>query len=175
MEQLFHNEFAVRRPGVQSQGFLVAIELSEVQRIEIGNVLALDTPEALRSTVSVQLALLSSGVAVARALDQEGVRPLAVAGLSAGVFSAAVVAGVLRLADGVRLVKQRGEMMARLYPRGYGLAVIVGLNETQVSIHLDTTTGSCRPWWSSSWHREAMFAGAHPALAMASISSPRRV
>jgi hypothetical protein len=37
-------------------------------------------------------------------------------------YSAAVACGALNLADGVRLVKQRAEMMVKLYPRGYGLA-----------------------------------------------------
>jgi malonate decarboxylase epsilon subunit len=55
------------------------------------------------------------------------------AGLSAGSFCAAVAAGVVNLAVAVRLVKQHVEMTARLYQRGYGVAVIVGLNETQVS------------------------------------------
>jgi len=97
------------------------------------NVLELDSPAALRSTVSVQLALLASGVAVARALVAEGVVPEAVAGMSAGAFAAAVVAGVLNLADGVRLLKLRAERMVELYPKGYGLAAIVGLTEKQVS------------------------------------------
>jgi malonate decarboxylase epsilon subunit len=88
--------------------------------------------EALQSTVSVQLALLTSGVAVARALFEEGVKPEAVAGLSVGAFAAAVAAGVLDLGDGVRLVKERAEGMVELYPRGYGLAAIIGLTETQV-------------------------------------------
>ena len=42
----------------------------------------LDSPTVLRSTVSVQLALLASGLAVARALVAEGVEPEAVAGMS---------------------------------------------------------------------------------------------
>jgi malonate decarboxylase epsilon subunit len=94
----------------------------------------LDSKEALHSTISVQLTLLASGVAVARTLLEGGIDALAVAGLSAGAFSAAVAAGVLTLADGVRLVRQRAEMMAELYPKGYGLSVIVGLSESQVSI-----------------------------------------
>src|ERR1700757_3531248 len=53
------------------------------------DVLALDAPEALRSTVSVQLALLTAGVAAARALEEEGVILEAVAGLSVGAFAAA--------------------------------------------------------------------------------------
>lgn len=107
--------------------------LDEVSESLGENVLELDSPEALRSTVSVQLALLASGIAVARALIAEGVAPEAVAGMSAGAFAAAVAAGALNLADGVRLMKQRAERMVELYPKGYGLAAIVGLTEKQVS------------------------------------------
>jgi malonate decarboxylase epsilon subunit len=106
--------------------------LDEVSGTLGADVRGLDSAEALQSTVSVQLALLTSGVAVARALFEEGVKPEAVAGLSVGAFAAAVVAGVLDLGDGVRLVKERAEGMVELYPRGYGLAAIIGLTETQV-------------------------------------------
>ncbi len=111
----------------------IAQTLDEVSEALGENVLELDSPEALRSTVSVQLALLASGVAMARALIAESVKPEAVAGMSAGAFAAAVVAGVLNLADGVRLIKQRADRMVELYPEGYGLAAIVGLTEKQVS------------------------------------------
>ena len=106
-------------------------EISETLGVDIRG---LDSTEALHSTISVQLALLASGVAVARALIEGSGDPEAVAGLSAGAFSAAVVAGVLSLADAVRLVRQRAELMAELYPKGYGISVIVGLNEGQVSL-----------------------------------------
>src|SRR5580704_13413619 len=93
----------------------------------------LDSPEALRSTVPVQLALLTAGVAAARALETEGVIPEAVAGLSVGAFGAAVHAGVLTLSDAIRLVKQRAELMEQNSPEGYGLTAIVGLKEDQVA------------------------------------------
>jgi malonate decarboxylase epsilon subunit len=100
---------------------------------ELGyDVRTLDSPEALRSTVPVQLALLTAGVAAARALEAEGVVPEAVAGLSVGAFGAAVHAEVLTLADGIRLVKQRAELMEQHSPQGYGLTAIVGLREDQV-------------------------------------------
>jgi malonate decarboxylase epsilon subunit len=100
---------------------------------ELGrDVLTLDSPEALRSTVSVQLALLTAGVAAARALEEEGIVPEAVAGLSIGAFAAAVHAHVLNLADGVHLVKQRADLMEKNSPHGYGLAAIIGLTEAQV-------------------------------------------
>src|ERR1700677_4133486 len=93
----------------------------------------LDTPEALQSAISVQLAILTAGVATARALQQGGLEPLAVAGLSVGAFSAAVAADSISLSDAVRLVRSRAEQMEQLYPTGYGLSAIVGLTETQVA------------------------------------------
>jgi malonate decarboxylase epsilon subunit len=101
---------------------------------ELGyDVRTLDTWEALRSTVPVQLALLTAGVAAARALEAEGVIPEAVAGLSVGAFGAAVHAQVLSLADAVQLVKQRAELMEQHSPAGHGLTAIVGLKEDQVA------------------------------------------
>jgi malonate decarboxylase epsilon subunit len=100
---------------------------------ELGyDVRKLDSPEALRSTVPVQLALLTAGVAAARALEAEGVAPEALAGLSVGAFGAAVHADVLSLADAVHLVKERAELMEQHSPQGYGLTAIVGLKEDQV-------------------------------------------
>ena len=112
---------------------VIAQTLDEVSEILGTNSRELDTQEALQSTVSVQLALLASGVAVARFLKEQGIEPGAVAGMSAGAYSAAVLCGSLNLADAVQLVIQRAEMMAKLYPKGYGLAAIVGLNEQQIA------------------------------------------
>jgi malonate decarboxylase epsilon subunit len=92
----------------------------------------LDSSEALQSSVAVQLALLTAGVAVSRALAEEGVAAEAVAGLSVGAFAAAVHCGALSFPDALRVVAQRAEMMVSLYPTGHGLAAIVGLTEAQV-------------------------------------------
>jgi acyl transferase domain-containing protein len=127
--------------GSQTPGMLRALPdhpaivrtLDEVSESLGANVLELDSAEALQSVVSVQLALLASGVAVARALVEEGIEPEAVAGLSVGAFAAAVQSGVISLSDSVHLVQQRAEMMVELYPKGYGLAAIIGLTERQVS------------------------------------------
>jgi malonate decarboxylase epsilon subunit len=106
--------------------------LEEMSGVLEQDVRALDSPEALRSTLSVQLALVAAGVAAARALEDEEVIPEAVAGLSVGAFAAAVHAHVLTLADCVRLVKQRAELMESYSPEGYALAAIIGLKEDQV-------------------------------------------
>ncbi|WP_263356385.1 malonate decarboxylase subunit epsilon [Acidicapsa ligni] len=111
----------------------IAETLSEVSEVLSLDVRTLDTPEALQSAVSVQLAILTASVATARALQQSGLEPLAVAGLSVGAFSAAVAAGSISLPDAVQLVRFRAEEMERMYPAGYGLSAIVGLSETQVA------------------------------------------
>src|SRR5882757_8443314 len=92
-----------------------------------------DGQGALKSTECVQLALLASGVATARVLVQSGMRPTAVVGLSVGAFAAAVLAEAISLTDATRLVRSRAEQMEMMYPSGYGLAALIGLNETQVS------------------------------------------
>ena len=92
-----------------------------------------DSPEALKLAAPVQLALLAAGVATARTLQRSGLEASAVAGLSVGAFPAAVAADAISLADAVTLVRSRAEQMEHLYPAGYGLAAIVGLNEKQVS------------------------------------------
>jgi malonate decarboxylase epsilon subunit len=111
--------------------------LSEVSAVLHLDVRTLDTPEALQSAVSVQLAILTAGVATARALQQSGLVPLAVAGLSVGAFAAAVAADSISLSDAVHLVRARAEQMEQMYPVGYGLSAIVGLSEAQVAKLVD--------------------------------------
>jgi malonate decarboxylase epsilon subunit len=144
----------------------VARTLDEVSQSLNRDVRELDSAEALQSTVSVQLGLLTAGVAVARALFEEGVKPEAVAGLSVGAFAAAVTAGVLSLADGVRLVKERGEGMMKLYPQGYGLAAIVGLTEKQVSTLVEDANTEKNPVYVGNINapRQIVIAGSNEGM-----------
>jgi malonate decarboxylase epsilon subunit len=139
--------------GAQKPGMLhelvddsaVRSTLDEVSDVLRSDVRLLDSPEALNSTVSVQLSLLASGVATARALQRKGVTCDAVAGLSVGAFAAAVVAEAITLKDAVMLVRSRAETMENLYPVGYGMAAIVGLNERQVTAIVDSAYTTAAP------------------------------
>jgi len=144
----------------------IARTLDEVSENLGENVLELDSTDTLQSTVSVQLALLASGVAVARALIADGVQPEAVVGMSVGAFAAAVVSGVLNLADGVQLVKHRAEMMVELYPKGYGLAAIVGLSEEQVSVLVQETHSVQTPVYVANINapRQIVIAGSNEGM-----------
>jgi malonate decarboxylase epsilon subunit len=139
--------------GSQSSGMLhhllnhpaVVRTLDEISEVLHADVRDLDGQQCLNSDVSVQLALFSAGVATARALMEQDVQPTAVAGLSVGAFAAAAVAGVLTLADGVELVRLRATKMVGLYPTGYGLSAIVGLDESQVTKIVQAATSDQAP------------------------------
>lgn len=92
-------------------------------------------PEAdINATENTQPLLLTGGIAVWRAWQQAGGRqPDYLAGHSLGEYTALVAAGVLSLADGVRLVAERGRLMQAAVPAGQGaMAAILGLEDAQV-------------------------------------------
>ncbi|MFP3248697.1 MAG: acyltransferase domain-containing protein, partial [Paraburkholderia sp.] len=126
--------------GAQSTGYLhrlpqhpvVSETLDEASQVLGTEVLALDTPDALRSTVAVQTGLLVAGVVMVRVLADAGLVADISAGLSVGAYAAAVSCGALGFADALRMVRKRAELMEAAYPAGYGLAAISGLTEPQV-------------------------------------------
>ena len=123
--------------GAQSAGYLRRLPEHDCVRDtlrEAGehlgmDVAGLDQEPALQSTVAVQLGLLIAGVAQARALAAEGVRPDAVAGLSVGAFGAAVACGCLGFGDALRLVGLRARSMQQAFAEGYGMLAVSGLRQ----------------------------------------------
>ena len=85
--------------------------------------------EDLKLTQNTQPAILTTSIALFRVLEEKGVRPDFVAGHSLGEYSALVVAGALRFADAVRIVRKRGEFMQEAVPVGTGaMAAIMGID-----------------------------------------------
>ena len=84
--------------------------------------------EKLRPTEVQQPAILTTSIALLRALEEE--RPIApdfVAGHSLGEYSALVAAGGLAFEEAVRLVHARGRFMQEAVPEGRGaMAAIIG-------------------------------------------------
>jgi [acyl-carrier-protein] S-malonyltransferase len=82
----------------------------------------------LALTANTQPAVLTTSVAAAAALAERGVTPGLAAGHSLGEYSALVVAGALRFAEAVRLVRRRGEFMQEAVPVGAGaMAALLGV------------------------------------------------
>jgi malonate decarboxylase epsilon subunit len=160
--------------GSQTPGMLhdlldhpaVTRTLDEISEVLLSDVRNMDSEQCLKSDVSVQIALLTAGVATARALIEEGVQPAAVAGLSVGAFAAAVIAGVLALQDAVELVRLRAGQMMNLYPAGFGLSAIIGLRESQVTAIVQDVSSDQAPVFVGNINapRQIVIAGADAAM-----------
>lgn len=135
-------------PGQGSQQVGMLRELAERYSVvrttfsEAGDALGYDLwqvvqegpAESLNATACTQPALLTASVAIWRVWQElEGPRPCVMAGHSLGEYSAMVCAGVMSFADGVRLVRLRGEAMQQAVPVGEGaMAAILGLDDAAV-------------------------------------------
>lgn len=136
-------------PGQGSQKVGMLAELAELHPViintfaEASGVLGYDLwdlvqngpEEDLNQTDKTQPALLASGVALWRLWqEQGGAMPSVVAGHSLGEYTALVCAGSISFADGVNLVKLRGEFMQQAVPAGTGaMAAILGLDDDAIS------------------------------------------
>lgn len=89
---------------------------------------------ALAPTTQAQSAILTCSIAAWRAIAARApVQPVAAAGHSLGELTALVAAGAIGLADGVRLVRARGQFMEDVGSRngGAGMLALLGLDGPQ--------------------------------------------
>lgn len=91
--------------------------------------------ERLNQTEFTQPALLAGGIAVWRLWRaQGGAMPAQLAGHSLGEYTALVAADALTLADGARLVRERGRLMQEAVPAGVGaMAAVLGTEDALVA------------------------------------------
>ena len=96
--------------------------------------LCFEGPEdELRLTHNAQPAILVHSVATWRCVARHGLQPTLLAGHSLGEYSALVASGVLRFADAVHLVHQRGVFMQEAVPPGAGsMAALLGVARQDV-------------------------------------------
>lgn len=89
--------------------------------------------EELQLTANQQPALVAAGIAAYHAyLEAGGAQPAFAAGHSLGEFTAHVAAGSLQLADALRLVRRRGELMQQAVPAGQGAMAAVLKLDTEL-------------------------------------------
>ena len=76
-------------------------------------------------------------------LKKRGIEPAVSAGLSLGEYAAVSEAGALSFADAVRLVYERGKLMAGAVPKGVGaMAAVINPDITVLKEVLDATEGA---------------------------------
>jgi [acyl-carrier-protein] S-malonyltransferase len=118
-------DFPLARQAYEEAGEALGIDLAKI---------SFEGPEEeLTKTKNTQPAILTHSVAALRVLDSQGIRPRAAAGHSLGEYSAYVAAGSLSLADAVRLVRRRGELMYEAgLERPGAMAAILGMGGADV-------------------------------------------
>jgi [acyl-carrier-protein] S-malonyltransferase len=94
-------------------------------------------PEQLDLTVNAQPAILATSIAYLLAVREADpqmavVQPAFYAGHSMGQYSALVAAGVISLAEGLRLVRERGRQMQASASEG-AMAAVIGLPDENVA------------------------------------------
>lgn len=85
--------------------------------------------DLLKQTANTQPALYITSVAALRVLEANNIKPQIVAGHSIGEYAALTAAHAIEFADGVSLVRKRGELMEKASMDKPGtMAAILGLN-----------------------------------------------
>ncbi|HUA80350.1 MAG TPA: amino acid adenylation domain-containing protein, partial [Dyella sp.] len=115
-------------------------ECAEILRDELGfdlrERLFADDADALRATALTQPAIFAIEYSLARLWMSYGATPVAMIGHSVGEFVAAVIAGVMHLADGAHLIARRGRLMQALPP---GSMLSVRMDAAQLTARLPST------------------------------------
>jgi len=108
-------------------------QANEIMGLDLKSICFEGPEEELKKTNITQPAIYVHSVVVAEILKGMGKLPDAVAGHSLGEYSALASAGSLSFADGLRLVKKRGELMFEAGIKKPGtMAAIIGLTPQQV-------------------------------------------
>lgn len=89
--------------------------------------LCFEENEKLNLTQYTQPAMVTTGIAIMKAVEKQGLLPDTAAGLSLGEYEALYAAGALSVTDAIRVVARRGELMEAAVPAGVGaMAAVLG-------------------------------------------------
>ena len=108
-------------------------EASEAVGFDIKDMIWNGDSDTLMITENTQPAIVTMSAAALRVLEEKGIKPDVVAGLSRGEYTAHVSSGSMNFTDAVRLVKKRGKYMQEEVPVGVGaMAAIIALDTQEV-------------------------------------------
>ena len=134
--------------------------------------LSFNGPESeLTQTINTQPALYVMGIAIARVLHAafgSAMQPGFLAGHSLGEFTALTAAGALPFEDGLRLVRERGRLMAQAGQRSPGaMAAVLGLEAEavrQLCADVSIQLGATLVLANDNCPGQAVISGAAPAI-----------
>lgn len=127
-----------------SQVLDVFDEASETLGFDLWNLCQQGPQEQLNQTEFTQPAVLAADIAVWRVWQSlGGGTPDYMAGHSLGEYAALVAAGSINLADGIKLVSLRGQLMQSTTPEGSAaMAAILGIEDAAVEMACDEASSA---------------------------------
>ena len=104
--------------------------------------LCFEENEDINITEYTQIAMLTTEIAMLKAVEDKGVKPAVTGGLSLGEYSALVASGVMDFEDCAKVVRKRGIYMQDEVPVGQGgMAAIIAMDADKISEICDKTDG----------------------------------
>ena len=112
---------------------LVFEEASDGAGIDVAKLCFESDKETLSRTENSQIAIFTHSMAALAALRENGAAFKAAAGFSLGEYTSLAAAGVVTLADGVKIVSKRGKLMQHAADTiDGGMAAILGLEDAKI-------------------------------------------
>lgn len=111
--------------------------------------LCFEENEKLNLTQYTQPAMVTTGIAIMKVVEKQGLLPDTAAGLSLGEYEALYAAGALSVTDAIRVVARRGELMEAAVPAGVGaMAAVLGAEAS----HIEETLSEIPEVWIANYN-----------------------
>lgn len=104
-------------------------------------VLCFEENDRLDITRYTQVGLLTTELAILKAVEEKGIRPAVTAGLSLGEYAAITAAGKISLEDALRVIDKRGLYMQEAVPVGGAMSAVIGLDMEVIRKVCEATEG----------------------------------
>ena len=128
--------------------FYETIEVSKAVYDQASSWLGMDVCELcfeendrLDITRYTQVGLLTTELAILKAVEEKGIRPVVTAGLSLGEYAAITAAGKISLEDALRVIDKRGLYMQEAVPVGGAMSAVIGLDMEVIRKVCEETEG----------------------------------
>lgn len=114
-------------------------EANDVLNMDLSKIIFSSDEEELKKSENAQPAILTTSIAILKALEVEEIDYEYAIGLSLGEYSALVAGGVFKFQDAVSIVRERGKFMEMAVPSNKGaMAAILGLHIDKVELLVET-------------------------------------
>lgn len=114
-------------------------EANEVLDMDLSGLIFNGNEEDLKKTENTQPAILTTSIAILKAMEKEGIDCDFTAGLSLGEYSSMVMSKAIDFSDALKVVRERGKFMQEAVPEGVGgMAALLGLDRENLSLVVES-------------------------------------